>query len=136
MSINKTYTKELNENLNYTATWLPNVQLSLGDVGVLDKYAFSYRTNLKKLGIPYQESQPGAAATFRHVSSDSVRSDLKISGAAPIAGSMLGDADAGITFSFGSKHAIVFLATDCTIRKIVDQEPLKRAILEIGRAHV
>jgi len=130
MSVNRTYTRELKENLNYTATWLPNLRLSLGDVGVLHKHSFTYRTSLAHLGIPFGESGPGASAAYSHVSSGSVQRDIKLAGKAPVAGSVLADADAGITFSFSSTHAVVFLASDCTIRVIADQEPLRKAILE------
>lgn len=130
MSTQETYTRELRDNLNYTATWLPNLQLKLGDVGVLSKYEFTYRTNLKNLGIPFQEGKPGSAATYSYLSSDSVKRDIKLAGTAPAAGSMLADVDAGISFSFSRKDAVVFLATGCTVRTIANQEPIKRAILE------
>lgn len=130
MSINKSYTRDLKDNLNYTATWLPNLKLSLGDVGVLSKYEFIYRTNLKNLGIPYKEGAVGSPSNYSHVSSGSVTRDIKLAGKAPLLGSVLTDADAGISFHFGRKHAVVFLATDCTVRTISDQEPLKKAILK------
>jgi hypothetical protein len=129
MSMNKTYTRELKDNLNYTATWLPNVKLSLGDVGLLSNYEFIYRTNLKNLGVPFKEGSPGGSATYSFISSEAVTRNLKVAGNAQLPGSVLTEADAGITFSFGKKHAIVFLATDCTIRSISDQEPLKKLIL-------
>src|SRR5689334_8589624 len=98
MSTNQTYTRELRDNLNYTATWLPNLKLSLGDVGVLSKYQFTYRTNLANLGIPFKEGKAGSGATYSYVSSDSVKRNIKLAGKAPIAGSVLADVDAGITF--------------------------------------
>jgi hypothetical protein len=128
MSTNQTYTRELRDNLNYTATWLPNLKLSLGDVGVLSKYEFTYRTNLENLGIPFKEGKAGSVATYSYVSSDSVKRDIKLAGKAPIAGSVLADVDAGITFTFSREDAVVFLATGCTVRTIANQEPIKKAI--------
>lgn len=128
MSISRTYTRELRDNLNYTATWLPNLKLSLGDVGVLQGHTFTYRTNLGNLRIPFTQAAPGAAADYRHVSSGSVQRDVKLAGQAPLLGSHLAAADAGITFSFTGERAVVFLASECTVRVIADQEPLKRAI--------
>lgn len=135
MPINESYTRELKENLNYTATWLPNVKLALGDVGVLSDYEFVPRTNLKNLGIPYRESAAGTPATYNYMSAGSVTRDVKLAGKAPVAGSALADVDAGITFHFATTSAVVFLATNCTVRTIADQEPLKRAILERFKAH-
>lgn len=136
MSTNEKYTRDLKDNLNYTATWLPNVKLSLGDVGVLSGYEFTYRTNLKNLGIPFAESPHGAGATYSYMTSGAVSRYLKVAGSAPVLGSVFTNADAGITFDFGQEHAVVFLATDCAVRLIADQEPLKKAILaayEAGR---
>ena len=134
MSVNQQYTRELKENLNYTATWLPNLKLALGDVGVLSKHELIYRTNLEKLKIPFEASKRGTKASYSHISSNSVKRDIKLAGQAPLLGSTLADADAGITFSFGGQHGVVFLASDCTIRVIADQEPLKPAILDAFRA--
>jgi hypothetical protein len=130
MSMNQTYTREIKDNLNYTATWLPNVKLSLGAVGVLSKYEFTYRTNLENLGIPFKEGKAGSEATYSYVSSDSVQRDIKLAGKAPIAGSVLADVDAGITFTFSREDAVVFLATGCTVRSIANQEPIRKAILK------
>jgi len=127
--------RELKDKRNYTATWLPNVKLSLGDVGVLDDYEFVYRTNLKNLGIPYKEGAAGNPATYSHMSSGSVTRNVKVAGKAPLAGSALADVDAGISFNFSSKDSIVFLATNCVVRAIADQEPLERAILARYKAH-
>jgi hypothetical protein len=130
MSINEFYTRDLKDNLNYTATWLPNFKLSLGDVGVLSKYEFTYRTNLKKLGIPFEEGTVGSPGTYGHMSSGSVTWDIKLTGKAPLPGSALTAADAGIGFQFGNKHAVVFLATNCKVHRISDQETLKQTIFD------
>lgn len=129
MSLKETYTRELKDNLNYTPTWLPNVKLSLGDIGVLLKHEFVYRTNIGNLGISFAAGQRGARASYSHITSDAVTRTIKVAGKAPMVGSVLTDADAGITFKFNRKNAIVFDASDCTIAAIKDQESLKKAIL-------
>lgn len=130
MSINQRYTRELRDNLNYTATWLPNVSLSLGDIGVLSRHQFTHRTNLKNLNIPFTESVLGTGATYSYASSGTVTRHMKLAGQAPLPGSALTELDAGITLTFGKQHALVFLATDCRIKSIADQDPLKKAILD------
>ena len=129
MSIKASFTRELKENLNYNATWLPNVHLELGDVGVLEDNEFKYRTKLAFLDIPFTVTKKGGKATFRHTSAGRVKRELKLEGSAPAVGSALAQADAGITFAFNGESAIVFQADGCTVRMIADQEPLKRAIL-------
>jgi hypothetical protein len=102
---------------------------------VLVDYEFSYRTNLKNLGIPFKEGPAGKPAAYSHMSAGSVTRDVKLAGKAPVLGSALADADAGISFHFADTHSVVFLATDCTVRMIADQEPLKQTILEKFKAH-
>jgi hypothetical protein len=126
MASNQTYTKELRENLNYTATWLPNFKLALGDVGVLSNFEFTYRTNLKNLGISYEEGPPGPKAEYTYLSAGSVTRNIKLSGKAPLPGSCLAKADAGVSFAFNAAEAVVFMASDCRIRSIVDQEKLRQ----------
>ena len=128
MSTSKTYTKALKDHLNYSATWLPNVKLSLGDVGILSNYEFIYQTNLKNLGITFESAPAGPPANYSYISSNDVTRSLKLSGKAPIPGSMLTEADAGISFSFHKKDAVVFLATKCAVQLIADQDQLKRDI--------
>jgi hypothetical protein len=135
MTVNESYTRELKDNLNYTATWFPNVKLALGDVGQLTDYKFIPRTSLKNLGIPYKEGVAGSPATYSYMSAGSVTRDVKLAGKAPVAGSALADVDAGISFHFATTNAVVFLATNCTVRTIADQEPVKQAILEKYKAH-
>lgn len=129
MSIKDTFTRELKDNLNYNATWLPNVHLSLGDVGVLTGNEFTYRTTLKKLHIPFSVTEKGGKASYKHSSAGRVKRELKLAGKAPSVGSMLGETEAGISFSFSGESAVFFMADGCTVRMIADQEPLKKAIL-------
>lgn len=129
MQLSTLYTRELKDNFNYVATWLPNVHLALGDVGVLEDNEFKYRTTLQYLGIPFTTTQKGAPARYSHSSANRVKRSLKLQGAAPVAGSLLAQADAGISFTFDGESAIFFEADECTVRMIADQLPLKSAIL-------
>jgi hypothetical protein len=134
VSIVRSYTTEIRDNLNYSAAWFPNVALALGHVGTLDDKGFTYQTTLAQLGIPFSVTAGGAPATFTHVSTDAVTRVLKLAGAAPIAGSVLAQADAGLSFSFNRENATVFLATGCRVSAIADQVALKRAILDLHNA--
>ncbi len=54
MGISKQYTKEIKDQLNYSATWLPGTIVSPGDIGTIINYEFIHQTNLTDLGIPFE----------------------------------------------------------------------------------
>ena len=41
MKTSKKYTKELNQQFGYLATWLPGTPLALGDIGILRNNEFT-----------------------------------------------------------------------------------------------
>jgi hypothetical protein len=43
------------QNLNYSATWLPNYPVSLGDIGTMDNYQFTRINNIESaFGIHFK----------------------------------------------------------------------------------
>lgn len=94
------YQKEIRQHLNYSATWLPNTKVSVGDVGTLEKFEYHHSTTLKDLGIPFQSEKGGFAADHHYESKGALQAQVKLSGDAPIAGSLLAKADAGVSFKF------------------------------------
>jgi hypothetical protein len=86
------------------------------------------------LGFSFRGDTPGAQAKYEYKSANAVDRQFKAKGTAPAIGSILTEADAGITFNFSKKDAIYFLATDCAITRIADQEPLRDAILDAYNA--
>jgi hypothetical protein len=131
MSISKAYTSELKKQTNYTATWFPTVPLELGTIGRLCGYEFIPEGSLARLSpsIPFRPGKPGPVGDFSYHSRGLVDVRLKAAGEAPIPGSMLAQADAGVVLSFHRENAIVFLASGCQVSRIEDQEALKEAIL-------
>ena len=56
MAIHIAYTKEILEQLNYNATWLPTVQLAPGDVCDIRGNEMRLMSNLKEFEIPFELS--------------------------------------------------------------------------------
>jgi hypothetical protein len=129
MSISRLYTKELRDQLGYTATWLPNCPLKLGETGVLAGYQFHSRGSLTELGIPFKTGTPGPAADIGYASSGSVTREFKLAGQVPSADSHLAAADSGVVISFDRQAAVVFMASGCTVAKIDDMHALRTRIL-------
>jgi hypothetical protein len=136
MSQSKTYTRELKTETGYTPTWLPSVALELGTVGLLDHYEFRPVTTLKHLNIPFQPGARGATTDIRYMSRKAVSVGAKAAGEAPVAGSALTQADAGLTITFQRDNAILFLASECSTSYIQNQDTVEEAILDafaVGR---
>jgi hypothetical protein len=76
-SINKQYAKEINERFGYLATWLPNVEMRVGDVGIIRDHIFERRTSLAELGIPVDVQLDPSAIDFEYTSSDAVTINVK-----------------------------------------------------------
>jgi hypothetical protein len=134
MSQSKTYTRELRAETGYTPTWLPSVPLELGTVGRLDSYEFLPVTTLGRLKIAFKSVARGASTDIRYMSRDAVSVGVKAAGQAPVAGSALTQADAGLTITFQRENAVLFLASECSTSYIADQDAVEEAILDAYQA--
>jgi hypothetical protein len=128
MGISEQYTKEIQEQLKYSATWLPNIRISLGDVGTLENHLFHPQGNLSDFGIPFDKYESTGEAEFQFTSKDAVSVEAKLKGQAPLIGSAIAQADAGVTIKFGRENAVLFRATVCTSSRIKDIRALSKAI--------
>jgi hypothetical protein len=123
------YTNEMYQKFGYLATWAPNVILKLGDVGVLRDRIFERETTLAELGIPFTTRSDSSPADYEYVSSNTASIKLKAAGEIPSIGSLLSQADAGISISFEEADAIVFQALHCEITSVLGQDKLGKEIL-------
>jgi hypothetical protein len=130
MDISRQYTKEINEQLELSATWLPNVRISLGDVGKLQDHHFRPQGNLRDYGIAFKISEGTDPLEFDYNSKDGVSIQVKLAGEAPGLGSTIAQADAGVTIKFVRENAVLFRATRCTSSRIGDITTLGRTIME------
>ncbi len=134
MSISKQYTKEIKDKTNYLATWLPTVIVSPGDVGRIIDYQYNHVTTLGDLGIPV-EIVPGMfQADFDYCSEGSVSINIKAAGKAPLAGSDIAEAEAGVSIKFARSNAVVFKISRCKSTRINDQNSLGMEILSRYRS--
>jgi hypothetical protein len=130
MSISEQYTKEIRKQWEYSATWLPNETVELGDVGSLKDFKFSPQTTLDDLGISMGRTGPCAAKSdYYYQSKNGVSVTAKASGDATIPGSSLGVNDAGFSIKFSQDKATVFRMLGCTGTRILNLDPLMNEIL-------
>jgi hypothetical protein len=128
VAISRQYTREMYEKFGYFATWLPNVRLKLGDVGVVKERAFEPASSLEKLGIAFDTDCDRQPADVDYTSSDAVSIETKVSGAVHDPAAM---ADGNISISFSRADAVVFQASGCVASKIADVKSLGDRILAL-----
>jgi hypothetical protein len=129
MSISKQYTREMKAQLNYSATWLPTIIVSPGDVGTVSNYEFHHLTNIAALGVKLETIPGSSQMEFDYCSANSVSIFAKSSGQAPLAGSSFSQADAGISVKFSRNNAIVSRLSQCSSTRIADLNSLRKEIL-------
>ena len=130
MSISEQYTKEIRQQWDYSATWLPNETVELGVVGSLKDFKFSPQTTLDDLRINMGRTEPCAAKSdYYYQSKNGVSVTAKASGDAKIPGSNLAVSDAGFSIKFSQNKATVFRILGCTGARIINLDPLINEIL-------
>jgi hypothetical protein len=113
MGISGQYMREIQRELGYSATWFPNVRISPGDIGIFEDHQFHSKGTLKDFGVPFSVAKGGSPSELDYSSKDSVSVQVKLAGQAPIVGSNLAQADAGVTIRFSRQNSILFRATNC-----------------------
>ncbi|MEO6670130.1 MAG: hypothetical protein ABIN36_11680 [Ferruginibacter sp.] len=121
----------MNNKTGYRATWDPGKQLKLGQIGKLDKAGvFSVYSSLEKEDIPMEIDVDTTTLDMDYTSNDSVTISTKLSGKAPVAGSVFTDLDAGFTFDFKSSKSIVFQSNGNKTNQIVNIAEVTKLILQ------
>src|SRR5437899_12032034 len=113
VAINRQYAREMNEKFGYFATWLPNVRVKLGDVGLVREHVFEPVSSLEQMGIAFGIDRDRQTADFDYTSSDAVSIDTKVSGAVHDLAAATASADGTISISFSRADAVVFQASGC-----------------------
>jgi hypothetical protein len=129
LSINKQYTKEIKDEINYSATWLPTIKVSPGDVGRFTDYQYEHQTTLRELGIPFEKTNGKVKDSIDYSSANAVSIDAKAAGQAPLAGSSIAQAAAGVSIKFKRENAIIFRLSGCRSNRIKDENYLREEIL-------
>ena len=135
VTISEQYAKDIQEQLKYSATWFPNVSMSLGDVGIFRNHQFYNQGNLEDFGIKFEVSPGIAKADYNYSSKDSVSIQVKLAGEAPVIGSSFAQADAGVTIKFNRENAVLFRATGCKSSRIKNLKAVGNEIRSKQKVH-
>jgi len=125
--LHKIYTTELHSSLGYLATWLPASKLELGDLMTAGDAGLIRIGHIRDQGVSFTPHAGPSRAIYEYSSSNGVSISLKLAGQA-MAGTSLGDAEAGLVVKFGRGNALVFEASGCSSTAIADVASLGRAI--------
>jgi hypothetical protein len=109
MTIVKKRTNELCRRLHYDATWLAGAPVELGTIDMMVDKPFTPVSNLMNVSIDFETEEDTTRSDLEHTSQGAVTLYPKLSGQVPVAGSVLGQADAGFTMEFSRKDAILFV---------------------------
>jgi hypothetical protein len=129
-AIYEQYTEEIHREFGYSATWLPNTPVSVGDVGYFHRDRFQRATSLREMGVNIEVSPLGEPGDLEYLSANQVqvswRTDAAGGPAAPVA-----EASAVISVVFRRAHAVVFQALGSRVRTIRDQPALAAKLLPL-----
>ncbi len=133
VQVSRLYTRELFGQFKYRGTWLPNSNIRLGDVGLLENDRFALETTLEKLRVPVNVRKGVNPTTFEYMSKSGISVDVKAAGKAAAAVSSLGQAQAGIRVQFNKKGSFLFQARGCQEDMIENRDEIGDAILKLRR---
>ncbi|BFU94133.1 MAG: hypothetical protein NTNFB02_08550 [Nitrospira sp.] len=134
MAIHDSYTKEILEQLNYNATWLPTVQLAPGDVCDLRGHEIQVVSHLTEFKIAFELEDRPAETDIEYASAGAVSINFKASGDPPPVGSMLDVSDAGVSVSFSQLRAVVLRMAKCTSKRIKSLQKVGEQVLALHAA--
>lgn len=127
------YITEIKNQFDYLAAWPPGNQVKIGDVGLMDHNRFWRLTTLDTLGIRLETRADDSRQTLKYATKASVTCAFKASGRAPVAGSVLTNAEAGFTVEFAGQNALLFEALGCSKESVLDQPGLGDQLLGLYR---
>jgi hypothetical protein len=125
----KFYLNHISSNAGYRATWEPNKPLELGMIGKLSNGIFDVVSTLEQEGLAPKVLKDLTPGEFDYTSHQTVDIGIKLGGAAPIAGSVLTDVDAGFVIDLKSENAVVFQIKDSLTHQIVNMGELEKEII-------
>lgn len=134
MAIYDQYTKEILEQLNYNATWLPTVQLTPGDVCDLRGNEIRLVAHLTEFDIPSESENLPVKTDFEYASAGGVSIQFKASGDPPPTGSLLEVSEAGIALSFSKSSAVLLRMAKCTSKRLKSLQKIGDQVLALHNA--
>lgn len=134
MALSDWYTRELLEELNYVATWLPTTVLAPGSVCDMRDGQLKLLGSLEELGIEAVVESGSAESTIEYKTAGAVSVLTKLEGEAPLPGSALSAAEAGLRITFSREGAILLMLTDCAAHRISNLRAVGEQVLELHNA--
>ena len=119
VNVSDNYVNLLYQRYKYFATWLPNTNVQLGDVGIIEGKYFKRKTSLKLLGVNFATRVGDKPLAFNDDLTGGLQVQAKMAGEVA-AGSVLPLAEAGISIDFTKEGAFLFHALNCYADEIED----------------
>jgi hypothetical protein len=130
VGISDQYTKEIRKEFSLSATWFPDVQLTVGDVAMFERGEIHLVSSLKEYGIPFSVRTSTPGRKYNYNSEGAVSFTFKAAGQAPLPGVNIGKADAGVSVKFNSKNAILFNTIDTKLDVIQNMKTVGKQIAQ------
>src|SRR6476661_8037391 len=100
------YTSDIRKSLGYSATWLPNLEVRIGDVGVLRDHHYHRVTTLADLGVEFKVRQSKGKAVMQHSTTDAV--SIEVGGKIAPNTQIAPLPEGSIRVAFGAANAVLF----------------------------
>ncbi|CAB3761420.1 hypothetical protein LMG29542_04076 [Paraburkholderia humisilvae] len=128
--LHKAYCKELHRALGYFGTWLPSMQLRLGDILTVEGETARPVGHVSEHRLTFTPRRSTPEGVIEYSSASGVTISTKIAGQT-LPGSMLTEAEAGVVVKFARANAIVFEAAGCDVTRIADLTQLGNQIKKL-----
>lgn len=131
-AVHRQYTRELYKEFRYFATWMPNVGLSLGDVGVLRDHRFDRMTSLTEMGVTFTRLEHPGRAEYSYSSTGKV--EISLDGGLTAPALPGGNSSMALTVAFSDASATYFRAVGCRSEVISDLPSLARDLRDLRQS--
>jgi hypothetical protein len=131
MPIHQQYTREILDQLNYVATWLPTVRVEPGDVCDMHGYTLSVVSHLNEFGVQFELEDRPVQSDIEYSSAGAVSVRFKASGEPPPTGSILTVSEAGVSLSFAKSEAVLLRMADCSAKRIRSVNNVGKQVLQL-----
>jgi hypothetical protein len=130
MSAANVYTKEIHDQLERYATWLPTDKITVGTVGQLVDKRFIPVSDVQKFGIRANVvKDPDTKASYKFVSSGT--NEIAVAGSASGVPTSVGFVAAKLNINFSKANSVYFSLSGCTGSAIDDLISLGNQILDL-----
>lgn len=123
------YIREMHSSLRYWATWVPSVEIKLGDFGPIDDWVFKPQGNVRDY-LKFAVDPAPASGPISHTSDNAMSVSFQLQGGAQKI-PQIPQGTAGIQIKFSRENAIVFAAVGAGHSRIANIFNLSRQVLDL-----